>query len=427
MRLRVIVLIVLGLFFLSSLIEFDIPSHNHGNSDILLIKLDSLFSIKWIRFIGGSEVDEGKSIIQDNEENFVLAGYYNSVDFDFSKNRGFDDICVIKLDKTGNIIWNKTFGGSSTDKLWNLINTNDDHYLCTGYTWSPEYYPDKFVGGGDWITFMLDNKGDEIWSNYFGTLGRDYSSNVFQLSDNSILISGFIQFDNHFDNPEDTNVFINNADAMLMKLDNNGKLLWNKTYSGDWCDYIEIILELENHDLLVGGSTSSKSFDVSKPRELDAWVMLLNSNGSVKWMNTYGGIGSDKIRSILPISDNKILLFGTTSSGLGGEAEILGGEDIFAKCIDLKGSNNWTKVYGGNSTDVFKKALRVNKNLFVLAGTTFTNERKNEFQLIMIDSVGYEIGKKKYGGLDWDNLESISLTKDKGFILIGSSWSNEIN
>ncbi len=412
----------------SSSVTFTSDDHlsNHGNSDILVIKLDSLWNIEWYRMFGGSDVEEGKSIIQDRNENYVIAGIYASKDQDFNISRGIEDMCVLKINRYGQLIWIKTFGGSSTDKLWNIINTYDGDYVCTGYTWSPDFFPDKFVGGGDWVTFKLDTSGRMIWSNYFGTPGRDYSSDVIQLTDSSIMITGYIRYDNHFENPHDTNIFPNNADAMLMKLDKNGKEIWRQVYAGDWTDYISALNELDDRGFLVGGSTSSSEFKVSTPRELDAWLMRLDKDGNMLWSRTFGGKDVDRIEAILPLSGKDFLIMGTTSSGLGGMAKCLGSGDYFAMKADLNGLVKWVKTYGSPNRDQLKTAVKINENCYLMGGTSYSDSTKNDFLLIAIDSTGTEVRRKLIGGIDEDNFESIVHTKDKGYILAGTTWSKDL-
>ena len=102
----------------------------------------------WDRTYGGSGDDMAWSLIQTTDSGYAVAG------FTFSKGAGVADFWLIKLDHQGNMIWDKTYGGSDADEARSLIQTTDSGYAVAGYTLS------KGAGGYDFWLIKLDAQGN---------------------------------------------------------------------------------------------------------------------------------------------------------------------------------------------------------------------------------------------------------------------------
>ncbi|MEA3475756.1 MAG: hypothetical protein U9R23_04880, partial [Candidatus Cloacimonadota bacterium] len=110
--------------------------------------------IEWDKAFGGSGDDVANSIIQTTDGGYAVAGDT------YSKGAGDADFWVVKLDKNGNRMWDKTFGGSSLDVAKSIIQTKDDGFAVVGYTYS------KGAGRPDFSDFWvikLNKKGKKIW------------------------------------------------------------------------------------------------------------------------------------------------------------------------------------------------------------------------------------------------------------------------
>jgi len=105
-------------------------------------------SICWEKTYGGSLNDEARSIQQTRDGGYIVAGYTKS------KGAGGYDFWVLKLDENGEIIWDKTYGGSRTDEAFSIQQTRDGGYIVAGYTWS------KGAGGYDFWVLKLDENGN---------------------------------------------------------------------------------------------------------------------------------------------------------------------------------------------------------------------------------------------------------------------------
>ena len=248
----------------------DFQGMNKGSTDIFLIKLDSYGNVIWKRTYGGTFVDEGRKVLTNKNGDIMIMGYSSSNDSDFlNKNKGSHDIFLMRLDSIGNIIWLKTFGGSSSDIGRSLVNINNDKLLVCGMTSSIDLDLDStYKGMNDIFIFQLDRNGDLRWKK---TLGGTDSDNVFftcvNNSNNIILTGSTNSVDGDFN---DKNRGL--SDIFVMKLDSNGNL--NNTSSIN--EFSEPTTTLSVHPNPFHNSTTI-SYKVNTPSNVR--IELLNTLG----------------------------------------------------------------------------------------------------------------------------------------------------
>ena len=121
-----------------SLISGNVTGTNHGDRDCWIVKLDASGNISWNKLLGGSALDVAISIQQTADGGYIVAGYSNSnLSGDVtSNNHGIDDCWIMKLDASGNILWNKLFGGNSSDNAYSIQQTTDGGYIVAGSSMS---------------------------------------------------------------------------------------------------------------------------------------------------------------------------------------------------------------------------------------------------------------------------------------------------
>ena len=152
-------------------------SFGAGSADVYLIKTDSIGNVMWTKTYGGSSSDYGYSVKQTVDGGFIIAGYTNSF------GAGLFDLYVIKTDMNGNVIWSKTYGGASSDYGHSVIQTLDSGYVITGYTLS--------FGMATQVYFVkLDSDGNLLWSMTYGGSGNDFGWSVEQTTDSGFVITG---------------------------------------------------------------------------------------------------------------------------------------------------------------------------------------------------------------------------------------------
>ncbi|MBK8683322.1 MAG: putative metal-binding motif-containing protein [Bacteroidetes bacterium] len=114
-------------------------SGSHGFDDYWLISLDSNGELEWQKTYGGTNAEDGRCIITNYLTQFIIAGVSNSDDGDATENKGQGDYWILQIDSAGNIIWQKSIGGSGLDFAYKVIPTLDNHLVVTGYSGSSDY------------------------------------------------------------------------------------------------------------------------------------------------------------------------------------------------------------------------------------------------------------------------------------------------
>jgi hypothetical protein len=160
------------------LIVGETSSYGAGWVDIWLIKLNDDGSVAWNKTYGGSVNDFGKSV-KETSSGFIIAG--NSDSFDDNLIEGY----IINLDTDGNIIWEKTYGGSSDDLAESIEFYIDDGYLITGYTTSTG------TGESDIWLFSVSPEGELIEESFYGGSMRDRIYEIQKTSDGGYILVGF--------------------------------------------------------------------------------------------------------------------------------------------------------------------------------------------------------------------------------------------
>jgi len=183
-------------FILVGVTEIDPPS-----ADGLVIKTNSIGDTLWLNTYGGASYDELYSICEDNNGNYLICGTtYNLVN-------GSYDIYVIKITVNGELIWDRSFGGTGPDNSYSIIQTNDNNYVIVGST-------ESFGAEGiDVYLIKINSDGDTIWTRTFGGASDDWASSIQETVDGGYIILGY------------THSFGGNKDVYLIKTDENGQVL----------------------------------------------------------------------------------------------------------------------------------------------------------------------------------------------------------
>ena len=196
------------------IITGEITNENTGNSSCYLLKVNNNGEFEWDRSFGGSLNDQGFFLISANDGGFVITGVTRS------QNDSSGDLWLIKVNNTGEILWEKTFGGENFESGRSLQQTSDEGYIIVGQTES--------FGNGNNDAYLLktDSQGNEIWSRTYGGSGTDQGRYVVETLDQGYIISGYT----------DSYGSMGGFNFWLIKTDSNGDLEWQEYYGGSGDD-----------------------------------------------------------------------------------------------------------------------------------------------------------------------------------------------
>jgi len=230
-------------------------SFGQGNTDLYLLRLDSMGNRKFEKSFGSYNNEIGKSVLQLSDSSYVAVGYTNSTGF------GGYDIFLLKTDKNGNLLWQKTIGGSDWDFAYSLQSTFDGGFVIAGTTYSYGH------GNADGYVVKTDGNGNVVWTKTYGGLYDDEFKSVVQTSDGGFALTGSTKSYNDVDS----------GDVWVFKLDIMGDSVWCKFFGGSREDFANQIMEHPSGELYIVGGTKSFGANLNY---YNAYSFRLYSNGN---------------------------------------------------------------------------------------------------------------------------------------------------
>jgi hypothetical protein len=343
--------------------DFD---RNYGDRDAWLVKIDSNGQIIWSKNYGGSESDSGGDIVV-LEDGYIVAGGSSSNDHDLPGNKGYADSWIFKVDKNGTLLWSKNYGGSLDDNLGGIKKTSDGGFVLVGSTSSND--GDVLLNKGEYDAWILkiDENGEVLWSKTYGGTKIDGFSSVHEFPDGGFLLAGSTQSDD-YDIPGNMGDF----DAWVLRIDSQGEIIGNNTYGGSGGESASFWGKDEQGNLLFGGHTGSKDGDVSSNKgKLDYWLFKTDQEGELIWSKTYGGSDRERLAGVVSHGDH-FILFGSSFSEDGDVKENYGEishNDIWIVEINDTGEIIWSKNYGGSRPDYASEMIETNNGYLLLGAS----------------------------------------------------------
>ena len=381
-------------------------------------------SVQWQKTFGGSGNDYTTSMKQTSDGGYIVAGYTNSTNGDVTGNHGGYDYWVIKLNSTGSLEWQKTYGGSGDDYAYSIQQTSDGGYIVAGYTKSNDGDVTNFHGGdGDFWVLKLLSDGTIQWQKTYGGTREDNAYSIQQTNDGGYIVAGHSW-------SNDGDVLVNNglADCWILKLDNSGGIQWQKSIGGTIYETIYSIKQTSDGGFIIGGviDTNPGSSSYSGHNGL---IIKIDVLGNVMWQKSIGGTNTDDICSAQETSDGGYIIASYSSSTDGDVTGNHGGYDYWIIKTDSSGNIIWQKTYGGTSTDVAFEIKPITGGYIILGftesnnGDVTVNNGNRDCWIIKIDEIGNLIWQKTLGGTAIDSGRSIVVTSDGGYAIAGYSES----
>lgn len=337
-----------------------------GNRDCWVVKLDVLGNIQWKNIYGGALTDEVSSIQQTLDGGYIFTGSTNSVDGDVTLNKGAQDVWVVKLNSIGNIVWQKTYGGTASEFGNSIQQTSDGGYIVAGQTSSENGDVTLNKGLSDVWVLKLDQSGDILWQKTYGGSGSEGAQSIQQTNDGGYAFAGFTE-----SNDGDVTNAKGNLDYWVVKINGSGIIEWQKALGGTGVEAAREIQQTKDDGYIVAGSTTSNNGDVTNNKGAqDFWLVKLNSVGDVLWQRVLGGPGVDLAYSVQQTADEQYLVVGSTSSTSGNITENKGIADVWIAKVTVDGNLEWQKTYGGSEADVAYCIKQTTDVGYILAGYT---------------------------------------------------------
>ena len=349
----------------------DVLNKSNESYDYWLLKFDATNQLQWQKTYGGSDDDRGVDLIQTSDNGYAVIGKSKSNDLEVSENAGFDDFWVSKLDSSGTIIWEYSFGFAGSDTPYSIIQTNDDGYLLSGVldVSASNGQGDRNSilsrhAGGDYWVIKLNASGVKQWSNYYGGSFTDTAYDAIQTEDDGYIIIGSSDSDD-----VDITNNLGSYDFWILKISATGTLVWEKSFGGSEIDEAHAISQATDGNYLIVGDTRSNDVEISQNNgAADLWIVKITPEGTLLWEKTLGGSSFDVGRSISKTQDNGFLVSGSSRSSDGNLTSNKGQNDAWVVKINSSGNLEWQKTIGGSEVDFFYDAVELNDQTIIAVG-----------------------------------------------------------
>ena len=322
----------------------------------VVLKTDASGNKQWAySYSVGSVGARANSIIQTNDGGYAIAGFKSpliTVDYsNFSQGYSTSNYqavttCLLKINSTGSIQWTKYYDYNGTDDAGiSVVQTNDGGYAIVGFTQPSNGTQDVYL-------VKTDSNGDLQWSKTYGLNGNDCGMSIVKNNDGGYTIAGYSQ-------DPDTGDY----SYLLFKTDSQGTQQWSNVYGGA-DSFANSLLQTNDGGYALIGSTSY--FGAGKD---DFYLVKTNSEGELQWGTAYGGSNDDAGYSIVQTNDGYAIAGYTSSFGENNTAVYSNGYLIKT---DSNGITQWSKVFGGNSTDNVYSVIQLDDGSYAIAGDTRT-------------------------------------------------------
>ena len=350
-------------------------SFNHGATDGWLIKTNSIGELEWEKTYGGSNGDGIFRIFSADENNYYLLCSSYSSDGDISNDPYPEstDFWIVKIDSSGNILWEKILGGNILDQMWTGTPTADGGVVAFGWTGSQDGDVTVNYGAYDMWMVKVNSEGEKEWDFSIGTNDFDYGQAIIQTSDEGFLVGGTSTIG------EGGNLtcepFNDYGEAILVKLDADRNIEWQQCYGGSGHDGITAITEVSD-GYLFAGYVNSNDGDISGWHgENDIWVVKVDIVGNIIWQKCLGGSRSEYTSKLIITDEVEIIIPGNTQSNNG---DVSGNHtlseydhDIWMVKLSSEGVLLSQQCFGGEGDDrIDFGVVKKSDNNFVIAGQT---------------------------------------------------------
>ncbi len=341
----------------------------------------------WVRTLGGINFDDGHGLAADSSGNIYVTGKTESF------GAGGSDVFLLKYSPSGSLVWQRTWGGNVTDVGRSVAVDASGSIYVTGSTFS-------FAGGLNEDAFLLkfNSTGDLQWEKTWGASKADFGLSVAVDSTGAAYVTG------------STSSFgAGGEDTFLLKFNSTGDLVWQRTWGGSKVDEAFAVAAYSSSNIYVAGSTASFGAGAK-----DALLLKFDSAGNLLWQRIWGGSANDTAHGLALDSSGNVYLTGFTNSWGAGSS------DVFLLKFDPSGNLVWQKTWGGIDFDDGRGvAVDASGRVYVTGITTSFGAGRDDVLLLKFDASGRLTGQTTWGGIGTDDGLGIAVDSSGNAIATG--------
>lgn len=388
---------------------------------------------------GGNDNDYLMDIFQDDIDfSITSAGHsFTSSNQDVSTgNKGGSDIWVVKVDSSGNIVYEVSFGGDSTDILAAIVSTGDRGFLLAGSSASGRNgdKSENSKGGFDFWIVKIDQNGNKQWDRTIGGGEDDILTTAIGNGSGGFYLGGYSQ--SNLGGDKSANAY-GDDDYWFVSVDAAGTVTWDATYGGDSTDVLKAIQLGQNGNVILGGYSISDQSGVKSENRYggyDYWLLTIDNSGVILSDTTYGGNQDDFLEEVRKQNFGKgYWISGTTYSGSTGtkNSSRFNNGDFWVLKTDSALNIQIDRTFGSNNPERNKDMEVSPDGAVVLAGyssggggnKSSGSNGGQDYWIFKVDTTGNIYWDENYGGVNEDSLEAIFIKCDRGILAGGYSNS----
>ena len=318
-----------------------------GQSDLWAIKTDNRGLLQWEKRFGGNSNEVGYDVISTSDGSFLLVGYTWS----FGDSQ---QVYAIKIDASGQKIWEKTFGGTMWDVGNAVIELVSGEYVIAGYSNSPGISS----GNTDMFLIKIDKDGNKIWQKAYGNQAfpnHEWAYDLIETNNGEVIVVGARD---RYEN--------GSMNGLIYRLDSEGNKIWEKELIDDSSiseTIYSISISINGNYYLCTAVNSVEDAELYQPK-----VIKMDGAGNFDW-NRILKTNSKKYHQFRAstTSKNEIVIAGTSYQILAGGYK----EDAFMTKLDNYGNIIWSHAYGTADEDDWGwKVFETPAKNLVLVGST---------------------------------------------------------
>ncbi len=389
--------------------------------------------ISWQNCFGGTKAEYTMDMLEINN-GYLIVGYTYSDDGDISFNHGNNDGWILSIDSIGNLIWEKSFGGSSGDGIVRIFPASNNLYYLLGAATSSDgdVSYDPYPNSADFWILKIDNLGNIIWDRIVGTTHYDHIYSGTTTNDGGIIAIGWAGI-----NDGDKSVWYGYYDMWMIKLNSEGETEWDFTIGGSDFDFPHAIIQTSDGGYLVGGTSIVEpggNLTCKTHGLADAILVKLDSARNIEWQQCYGGSGYDGVFYVMELDDG-YLFSGYAGSNDGNISGWHGGYDLWVVKVDFYGNIIWQKCLGGSKNESAENVFQTEDFGYLIVGYTSSDdgdvngnhsigENDNDIWLVKLSSEGELLWQQCIGGKRNEYVEFGVLKKDDYCYVIAGQTDN---
>lgn len=398
--------------------------------------------VDFVKTLGGSKNERGQAIVNTLDGGYAILGHTQSMDGDISNksNESFD-YWLLKFDQNDTLEWQKTYGGTDDDRGNDILQTSDGGYAIIGFSKSNDGNVTENSGANDYWVSKLNASGTILWQKSFGFLGADVGNSIIQTNDGGFLLTGVLDVSasNGEGNSKSAKSKFSSrhagGDYWVIKIDASGEKQWSRFFGGTFTDTPYDAIQTNDNGYLIVGSSDSNDVDIKNSKgSYDFWVIKISETGNLIWEKSFGGSQTDEARGITKSNDGNYIIVGDTRSNDLDVKNNKGAADLWAIKISPLGELIWEKSFGGSSFDVARSISKTQNGSFIISGSSRSidgnltgNNGQNDAWVIKIDNNGNLKWQKSIGGSNIDFAYDAVEINNKDIIVVGDSSSSNLD